>query len=360
MTRVVRRRTGSMTVWVYLASVVILSAVALACALLLASKSPEAIGELRRQPSALTGHVIATGVDYGQGATLEGSFSPGPSLLATGLIGTITGANIAPGVRLTTGVELYRVDDRPVVAYVGDQVFFRPLSIGAQGPDVLAAQQLLNAVVEGAQIEEDGRFGASSLHAVRDYARTAGFGRQVTQFEPSWFVRVPYEQYEIQTSAVTVGAAAPGPGEPIITTSPQLTSASVAATAEGRDGQYVFVFEAKQVPVERINGEWQIADLASALQVLTPEADSSTAAVEGYLRLAEPVPAQSIPAASIVPGAAGDTYCVLLETSDGYSPTQVHLAGVPAPDQVFIEPTLADGSMVLVNPREIAPATACP
>ena len=355
-----RRPAGSGAVWAYLTAIVVLSAAAMGCAYLLAERSPQAIGELSQEPEPLTSQVRASEVDYGQSATLTGVFMPGPPVLASGLSGTVTASNLTPGTRLTTGTELYRVDDRPVVAYVGEQVFFRPLGVGMEGPDVLAAQRLLNVVVDGAAIEEDGRFGISSLRAAQQYARDAGFGRQVAQFDPTWFARVPFDQYEVKTSTVTVGAAAPGAGEPIVATSDQLTSASVVASAESQDGEYVFVSETRQVPVVRSGGDWRVDDLPSATQVLPPAGDGGVASTEGRIRLAAPVPAQSVPAASIVPGVTEGEYCVFLASDDGYSSTRVRLAGAPAADQVFIEPSLTTGATLLVNPREVSPSATCP
>lgn len=90
--------------------------------------------------------------------------------------GTVTSVSMVEGGEIEAGQELFRVDDRPVLALVTSTPFYRVLGSGDDGDDVLALQRLL-AELGYYDGEVDGDYGGGTQEAVRDLLEDRGLER---------------------------------------------------------------------------------------------------------------------------------------------------------------------------------------
>lgn len=300
-------------------------------------------------------------IDYGQDAELVGTHRKSPPLLASGLAGTITAIQLQPGVALTNGSELYHVDAIRVVAYVADAVFYRALSEGDTGPDVVAAQRLINALLGTQRVPENGRFGPSMTRAVQEYAKNIGADPSSTEFAPEWFVRLPHDNYVIEGSSLRLGAPAPSRGGEVAFEFDALASVELRAPEPSPDGRYLFVSEGRQLEVVREQDQWAVADMAAAAQLLgPPSAEGDSTSISGFVRLIEPEAAQALPPAALVANADSGSSCVVVVAANGYDATPVDLHRSVSGDRALIRPSLPADTVILVNPAEVAGDVGCP
>lgn len=91
--------------------------------------------------------------------------------------GTLTSLEVSDGDEVAAGERLYSVDLRPVVGAQGDVPAFRDLSQGATGRDVAQLQRLLIELGHLPEGGDDGRFGAGTATAVKEWQRALGVTR---------------------------------------------------------------------------------------------------------------------------------------------------------------------------------------
>ena len=86
--------------------------------------------------------------------------------------GTLTWSGCVPGVPVTSGAVLLRVDERPVVALHTDVPLYRGLKAGDKGADVEALQRELGAL--GHPVTVTGKYDAATTKAVKKLFTDAG------------------------------------------------------------------------------------------------------------------------------------------------------------------------------------------
>lgn len=129
--------------------------------------------ESQERPSAAVPAVSVEVVtaSVGQVLTLSAvAVQPFEQVATNALTGIVTA--VGDGQAEIGGV-LYEVDGVPVRAVVGDTPFHRDLGQGLAGPDVLQLQEALVAL-GFLDAEVDGRYGASTSEAVRNWQRDVG------------------------------------------------------------------------------------------------------------------------------------------------------------------------------------------
>lgn len=99
---------------------------------------------------------------------------PPASEVTPGTSGVVTRVAVSAGQGIASGQELIAVDGTPVYALRGDTPLFRDLSLGAQGPDVLAMANLLVARGTLDPAAADARFGPEVQRAVKTLQRQMG------------------------------------------------------------------------------------------------------------------------------------------------------------------------------------------
>lgn len=124
--------------------------------------------------------------------------------------GTVTSVFAGSGDIVDVGDVLYEVDERPVVAAVGDIPAYRSLSRGTRGGDVGQLQRMLSSLgwYDG---EPDGVFSASVRDAVRDWQESLAVERSgVVElgdivFLPEFPIRVVLDETVIARGRVLAG-----------------------------------------------------------------------------------------------------------------------------------------------------------
>ena len=145
----------------------------------------------------------------GQGAapTRSGPTGAEPAPLLTGL------ADV--GTTLDDGTVAYRVDGEAVVVMVDDTPSYRDLSVGDQGPDVLALEKLLRRLGRADGVTVDDEYTSATASAVRRWERS------LRRADPDGTVTrgdllVVAEEWQVTGTRADVGDEAPD-GTPLLT-----------------------------------------------------------------------------------------------------------------------------------------------
>lgn len=145
----------------------------------------------------------------GQGAapTRSGPTGAEPAPLLTGL------ADV--GTTLDDGTVAYRVDGEAVVVMVDDTPSYRDLSVGDQGPDVLALEKLLRRLGRADGVTVDDEYTSATASTVRRWERS------LRRADPDGTVTrgdllVVAEEWQVTGTRAGVGDEAPD-GTPLLT-----------------------------------------------------------------------------------------------------------------------------------------------
>lgn len=361
MRRRARSSAGRGGLW-YLLGTAVLCVGAVASAWLLSFDVPRSLSDLDPAPVAVTAPVGEASAKYSMDATLEVRFVPVDPLIAPTQSGTVTSIEMTPGAVLGNGSPLYSVDDHQVTAYVGEGVFFRPLSKGDKGEDVAQAQATLNALLPEWAVVVDGDFGAWTEVLVKKWEERLGVAKPSGVFSQDWFVRLPGEVYTVAQVMIQAGQPVPPAGESLATGLPAPTSATIAPADEvdAPLGAYVFTFEGRTADVTLTDDGWSVSDIEQAVDVTGRPAEGETASVEGNLRLAEPESGLAVPASALM---SDDTKtCVAVEEPGDSEFTKVPVTIVEGlvDGTVVVEGDITAGDPVLLNPGEMLDSIQCP
>lgn len=151
-----------------------------------------------------------------------------PVALPSRSTGTVTNLP-AVGATVTRGKSLFTVDNQPVVLLYGTLPAYRPLTVGAEGPDVTQLEQNLRALgYDGFDVDDT--YSAATGDAVREWQEDLGLPETgVVELGRVVFVAGAVRVAAHQTN---LGAAA-GPGQPVLTYT--LTTRVVTASLEVAD-----------------------------------------------------------------------------------------------------------------------------
>jgi len=239
--------------------------------------------------------------------TLKLGDAPGRDV-AVGASGTVTQA-AQVGAVLDDGVEVLRVDDRPLRAMVSSAPAWRSVTVGDKGADVTRVQEFLasSGYFHGTA---DGVFGQALRRAVEAFNVDAGLGKGVATFDPATVVWVGPEPLTVAEVLAPEGAGV-GPGTPVargpgrhdavVVTEPQ----GGIRTAGDFGEQATLVVGAASVPY--VPGSGSIGDPAGveAVRAALAPATEGTAQVTST----EAHPVAIVPASALVQGSDG-TLCV--------------------------------------------------
>lgn len=344
----------------YLLGTLGLGIAAVVTAWLLSFDVPRSLSDLDPEPVPVTVPVMEAEARFSVDATLAVKLTPVSDLIAPSQTGTVTSIEMAPGMELSNGSRLYSVDDRQVVAYVDDGVFFRELSKGDKGDDVALMQTVLNSLLPERAVWVDGDFGDGTELLVKKWESQQGVAQPTGTFSPAWFVRLPAPSYTVDQVKIRAGQPVPAAGEPLATGLSLPTAATVTpANDEGAPvGDYVFTFEGKSVALSLTEDGWVVADLDQAAHTTSRPTEGDTATVEGNLRLAEPESGMAVPAAALISDGVNTCVAVQRNTNE-FTKAPVSVLDGLVDGSVVIDGDIAIGDIVLLNPGEILDSAQC-
>ncbi|MGY4645021.1 peptidoglycan-binding domain-containing protein [Cellulomonas sp. URHB0016] len=273
--------------------------------------------------------------------------------VGVGASGTVTVAAV-PRTVLDNGVEVLRVDDRPLRAMVATAPPWRSLAAGDKGPDVVRLQEFLTTTgyYRG---KLDGVFSTAVRVAVEKFNVAAGLGKGVGSFDPATVVWVGPQALTVAEVLAPEGAAV-SPGSPVLRGPARHDVIAVTEPQGGIRTVGEFGEQAKLVvgsaAVAYAPGSGAVSDPAAVEAVraaLAPAMDGTA-----QVRAAAALPVAVVPASALVQGPDG-TLC--LYASPDASPVVVAPVGggvgsVQLPADLALD-------HVLANPGRVALGTPC-
>lgn len=283
----------------------------------------------------------------------------GPEVLAPRLDGIVTAVYVKPGDRLADGKPVLSVSGVDRLGFAAAMPFYRPISSGAEGPDVESLHRLLVALRYLAAMPTDARIANFATGtAVRALAEDIGAPATST-FDPAWVVWLPRADLVVATVAVRPGQPAPAPGSVIITTPGKVTAARVAA--QGQEPlvltpgvEYVAVGAGKTLRVDSAT----LQVLADDLALITPPEQASQEGIPATIRRATPLQAMGVPSTAVMVNDSG-TLCVWLPEGTAYRAATVTVAGARG-GITNVASGLEAGQQFLSNPAQVLERPQCP
>jgi len=281
--------------------------------------------------------------------TVKVGDAPGRDVTAAAT-GTVTRA-AQVGVVLGDGVEVLRVDDKPLRAMVSSAPAWRAVTVGDKGPDVTRVQEFL-ASVGYFHGKADGIFGQPTRQAVEAFNVDAGLGRGVATFDPATVVWVGPEPLTVADVLAPEGASlapgtpvvrGPGRHDAVVVTEPQ---GGIRAVGDFGDQATLVV---GGVSVSYVPGSGSVgapADVEAIRAALAPAAEGVAEVTATQARAVA-----IVPASALVQGAGG-TLCVY--ASADASPLVVQPVGggvgsVQLPSDVPLQHVLANPGRVALD-----------
>ena len=144
-------------------------------------------------------------------------------------VGAVTEIAIAPGDEVGQGATLYRVNERPVVAAVGEIPAYAPIGEGSKGRDVEQLQQLL-ADLGFYRGPIQGSAGPVTTNAIRSWQQSIDLPETgVVELGDVFFLPELPARVSLDEAVIARGAMLAG-GEPAIRTLPQVPAFTLPVT----------------------------------------------------------------------------------------------------------------------------------
>lgn len=322
--------------------------------------SPDRLDELATAPVPFVERAQTTDFDERIGVVVTPEWTEPPALYAPAWVGTVGRVDVRADAELRSGDSLGSIDGVTRLAIATPEPFYRPLRLGDRGPDVVWLHDVLTRLgYLGARPPDASVVSASTLTAVRALAAALHVAGMVDTFDPSWFVWLPNEPYQVSTVALKAGAPAPPAGTVLASGRMMLTGVGLARTEGGpialqSDGDYLLTLADVEVPVDPVTASVSNNDLPALQGVLAP--DMTTAA--GTISRAAPLAVWPIPTAAVMAGSDG-RLCLWISGPDGFKAITVKVLAARA-GITFVQPPAPDATKVLQNPAEVLAEPACP
>lgn len=248
------------------------------------------------QPSISPGFVEPDTVPFDDARMVElvPTFGTATEVRATNP-GTITSTTCAPGQVVSSGSSLATVDGQPLIGLATSLPAWRPLSVGARGPDVTAITT---------ELERLGRISkASSTMRTSDLTaliKLAGLPAETVSIPPGTFVWLPSptstwgeceDAVGKPTSAASLGKLSPVLQDVHLKTSP----------VDPVEGARTLIVGSVGAPIEngRVNDPNVLTQIAATEEFAAFQRSNAQVPIPASWQLATPIPAARVPAASI-------------------------------------------------------------
>lgn len=310
--------------------------------------------------------------DGARNATLEVALVPGRPLLSPGGHGIVTYVFVEAGQRVSSGSRIFEVDGVARIAQSSPRPYYRPLSFGDVGADVVALKALLVEV--GIPVDSDSDiFDASTRRAVQELWTQLGASRPSSVFTPDLVVWLPIEELVVGTVHLVVGEPVPPLGTPMVSAPEMLASADLRMLDGSLPSQDLAggpVIDAAQGVVlgelTDSSGSILLTSAGAAMALNVPTAPSE-AAVPRVVRIdvvvtrSESVTLLVVPASAVMTDATGRFTCVWLRGGDTWQARAVTVATSGQPGTVDVSAgSITRDDVLLANPVEILADATCP
>jgi hypothetical protein len=284
---------------------------------------------------------------------------PGPEVAAGAARGTITSVTVKPGETLADGAVLFQVDGIDRVGFASTIPFYRPISPGTEGADVVELHRLLVAKGLLDAIPAEPRVATFATgQAIGDLAESLGAARATT-FDPGWVVFLPAPNLVAETVDLKVGQQAPAQGAVIITTPGTVTSARVVSGNQepltfAPGVEYVAVVDGETLAIDPATQSIVEADLPRLRAPRENERDG----IPALTKRKTPLQALAVPSSAVMTNESG-TLCLWLPEGDDYRAVTVTVAGARG-GVTNIASGLEASQQVLSNPAQVLDEPQCP
>lgn len=284
---------------------------------------------------------------------------PGPEVAAGPARGTITTVGVAPDDTLIDGAVLFQVDGIDRIGFASSIPFYRPISPGTQGPDVVEVHRLLllKGIIDE-QPDDPGTATFATGQAIADFAESLGAGRTTT-FDPGWVVFLPTPDLVAATVSLKIGQSAPAQGAVIITSPGTVTAARLASGNQeplnfAPGVEYIAIVDGEEFAVDTATQSIAGTDLARLRPPGEPERDG----IPALIRRRTPLQALAVPSSSVMTNDRG-TLCLWLPEDKGYRAVTVTIAGARG-GVTNVATGLEASQQVLTNPAQVLDNPQCP
>jgi hypothetical protein len=284
---------------------------------------------------------------------------PGPEVAAGPARGTITAVGVAPGDTLVDGAVLFQVDGIDRFGFASSIPFYRPISPGTEGPDVVELHRLLALEDIIDDLPADPAIATFATgQAISRFAGSLGAGRTTT-FDPGWVVFLPSPDLIAASVSLKIGQPAPSQGAVIITTPGTVTSARLASGNQeplnfAPGVEYIAIVDGKEFTVDTATQSIAATELARLRAPGEPERDG----IPALTKRKTPLQTLAVPSSSVMTNDAG-TLCVWRLEDKAYRAVTVTIAGARG-GVTNVATGLEASQQVLANPAQVLENPQCP
>jgi hypothetical protein len=284
---------------------------------------------------------------------------PGPEVAAGPARGTITAVGVAPGDTLVDGAVLFQVDGIDRFGFASSIPFYRPISPGTEGPDVVELHRLLALEDIIDDLPADPAIATFATgQAISRFAGSLGAGRTTT-FDPGWVVFLPSPDLIAASVSLKIGQPAPSQGAVIITTPGTVTSARLASGNQeplnfAPGVEYIAIVDGKEFTVDTATQSIAATELAR----LRAPGETERDGIPALTKRKTPLQTLAVPSSSVMTNDAG-TLCVWRLEDKAYRAVTVTIAGARG-GVTNVASGISPQDLVLANPAQVLEAPQCP
>jgi hypothetical protein len=284
---------------------------------------------------------------------------PGPEVAAGPARGTITAVGVAPGDTLVDGAVLFQVDGIDRFGFASSIPFYRPISAGTEGPDVVELHRLLALEDIIDDLPADPAIATFATgQAISRFAGSLGAARTTT-FDPGWVVFLPSPDLIAASVSLKIGRPAPSQGAVIITTPGTVTSARLASGNQeplnfAPGVEYIAIVDGKEFTVDTATQSIAATELAR----LRAPGETERDGIPALTKRKTPLQTLAVPSSSVMTNDAG-TLCVWRLEDKAYRAVTVTIAGARG-GVTNVASGISPQDLVLANPAQVLEAPQCP
>lgn len=293
-----------------------------------------------------------------------------PAIVAGPWAGIVTRNPISSLDAVSEGDVVIQIDGVDRVAVATTVPFFRSLTFGDSGPDVVQLRLAMGRLgwMDDIASDPNSPYDAAMFAATRSFALSIGVSGYVSGFDPAWVAWLPAGNSAfVWASDTPVGGPAPTAGMPIGLTPPALASAVVTPDVSNGpppagflgDGLWVVAPAGEDLRIHLTDRSVASADLA----VLSAQLNPTDSEWTGNVRAATTTPSVAMPSSAFLYKDGGQGCVYVRDSAEGtWTPVSVASFEQDAGAILIADQTLwplLEGKEVLLEPQ-LSDVKPCP